>query len=100
MPEIEGRQYPYTDGGKRQAEIDAHYKTPNKFGSVDSTVEPDKLNYDRYGCGRPYDHTVAYDGNLTAPGKAKNTPGINPDPTDSSSPIPNGMYPTSKKYYS
>ena len=93
MPENKGRNYPYTPAGKRQAEIDKNYDKAAKYGSGDFSVEPDKLNYSRYGCGRPHDNSVAYDGNLTDAGKAKFHPYVNPDPTSSSRPIPNGMYP-------
>ena len=94
MPEMDGKKYPYTDEGKRQAEIDKHLHSPVKTGTGD-LAEPDKLNYDRYSCGRPY--TAAVDGNLTEAGKAKHHPQVNPNPTKSSRPIPNGMFPMTRK---
>jgi len=99
MPEVNGKQYPYTPAGERQAQIDVNYRKEAKFGSADFTAEPDKLNYDRYSCGRPHDNSVAHDGNLTPAGKARHIPNINPDPTTSSRPVPNGMWPRKNSSY-
>ena len=96
MPEVEGQQYPYNEEGMMQAKMDQHQRnTEPKYGSADFSVQPDKLNYDRYGSCRPNNQTVGYDGNLTARGKAQYRSQINPDPTKSSRPIPNGMFPKS-----
>ncbi len=85
------KRYPFTDEGLMQQAIDAHQQQPPKYGSADFSVQPDKLNYERYGICRPNNTSLSYDGNLTTRGK------FSEDPKTSSRPIPNGMWPMRKR---
>jgi len=91
MHEGQKRHYPYTEEGKMQAEVDAHQLKSPKYGSADFSVEPDKLNYERYGTCRPNNISLSYDGNLTPRGK------FSQNPEDTSRPIPNGAWPMRKR---